>query len=202
MAEKKKTSVSAAIGKKKKDVVLPSKQTMNFVHHQSSVNPVRLGIVILIILVAAACFTKFGILDQEQKKLQAYNELSDRQTQLAAINAKLSGYDELAAQYGRYSYGWMDEKETSLVGRMDVIQLLEQKVMPSAAVQNFSLNDNVLTMNISGVTLERASLIVKQLESSEIVESAAVYSADAEEAAEASIFMSVILAKEDAANEE
>ena len=191
MADKK----VSALGKKK-EVVAPTKQTMNFVHIEKKVNPLRIIITVLVIALLAAAAVKFGILDQEQKKVNAYNELSLKQTQLAALSAKLVEYDELAAQYGRYSYGWMNEKETGLVGRIDVLDLLEKNVMTVATVQDLSITDNVLTMNISGVTLERASEIVKQLESSPIVSSASVYSASAAEAAEASIFMSIVLTKE------
>ena len=191
MAEKK----PSALGKKK-EIVVPTKQTMNFIHIEKKIHPLRLILTILVILLAAAAFTKFGILDQEQKRVNAYNELSNKQTQLAAVSSKLVGYDELAAQYGRYSYGWMNDAETGLVGRIDILDLLEQNVMSVATVQNLTVNGNVLSINISGVTLERASEIVKQLESSPIVTTASVYSANAAEAAEASIFMSIVLAKE------
>ena len=195
MAEKKQTNAFAGLGKKR-EVVAPTKQTMNFVHHKSSVNVPRLIIVILVILIALAAIVKFGILDQEAKKTAAYNELAGKQEQLAEINKKLEGYDALEAEYGRYSYGWMNESEQSLVNRMDVIKLLDKYVIPVATVEDYSLTDNVLSLNIHGVTLQHASVIVKQLESSDLVESAAVYSASAEEAAEASIFMSVVLTKE------
>jgi len=51
-------------------------------------------------------------------------------------------------------------------------------------------------MNIHGITLEQASAMVKSLEESGLVISATVYNAVAEEAQEASIFMSIILTKE------
>ena len=194
MAEKKQTN--ALGGLSKKSVAAPTKQTMNFVHHKSSVNVPRLIIVILVILIALAAIVKFGILDQEAKKTAAYTELAGKQEQLAEINKKLEDYDALAAEYGRYSYGWLNESEQSLVNRMDVIKLLDKYVIPVATVENYALSDNVLTLNIHGVTLQHASVIVKQLESNDLVESAAVYSASAEEAAEASIFMSIVLTKE------
>ena len=194
MAEKKQTN--ALGGLSKKSVAAPTKQTMNFVHHKSSVNVGRLVIILLVLLVALAAIVKFGVLDQEAKKAAAYSELAGKQEQLAEINKKLEGDDDLAAEYGRYSYGWMNESEKNLVGRMDVVKLIDQYVASAATVEDYAVNENVLTMNIHGVTLDQASQIVKKLENSDIVESAAVYSASAEEAAEARIFMSVILAKE------
>ena len=181
---------------KKNAVVVPSKKTMNFVHHQSSFNLKKVLPVVLVILIVVAVFVKFGVLDPLDKKTAALNELSLKQEQLASVNAKLTGYDELAKEYGRYSYGWMNETEVNLVSRMDVLALIEERIVPAAIIDNIAVNNNVLTLNIHGITLEQASTMVKSLEESELVESASVYNAVAEEAEEAKIFMSIILTKE------
>lgn len=181
---------------KKNAVVAPSKKTMNFVHHQSSINLKKLVPVVLVILIVAAVFVKFGVLDPLDKKTAALNELSLKQEQLAAVEAKLSGYDELAKEYGRYSYGWMNETEVNLVSRMDVLGLIESRIANKAIIDNIAVNNNVLTLNIHGITLEQASSMVKNLEESDLVESASVYNAVADNAEEAQIFMSIILTKE------
>lgn len=192
MAEKK----TAKKVTKKNAVVVPSKKTMNFVHHQSSFNLKKVLPVVLVILIVAAVFAKFGILDPLDKKTAALNELSVKQEQLAAINTKLTGYDELQKEYGRYSYGWMNETEINLVSRMDVLKLMEERIAPRAIIDNIAVNNNVLTLNIHGITLEQASSMVKDLEESPLVKSASVYNAVAEDAEEASIFMSIVLTKE------
>lgn len=191
------TKENALKGKKKgAAVVVPSKRTMNFVHHQSSFNPKKVIPVVVIVLVIAVVFAKFGILDPLAQKTAAYNELALKQEQQAAVNAKLAGYDELALEYGRYSYGWMNKTEVSMVSRMDVLALVEEKITPASVVENMAVNNNVLTLNIRGITLEQASAMVKSLEQSELVQSATVYNAVANEAQEASIFLSIILTKE------
>lgn len=181
---------------KQKAVQMPSKKTMNFVHHQSSFNPKKVLPVLVIILAIGIIFAKVGILDPLAEKTAAYNELSLKQEQLAAINTKLTGYDELAREYGRYSYGWMDETEVNMVSRMDVLHLVEEEISSKAYIDNLAVNNNVLTLNIHGITLEQASAMVKSLEERGLVESAAVYNAVAEQAEEAKIFMSIIMTKE------
>ena len=181
---------------KKAAIVAPSKKTMNFVHHQSSFNPKKVIPIVLIVLIVAAVFLKFGVLDMLDKKAAAQAELDQKQQQLALVEAKLEGYDELAMEYGRYSYGWMNDTEVNMVSRMDVLNLIEKKISPKATIDNFAVNNNVLTMNIHGITLEEASKMVKSLEATELVESASVYNAVAEEAEEAKIFMSINLTKE------
>ena len=90
----------------------------------------------------------------------------------------------------------MDESEVNMVSRMDVLALVEQKISPASVIENIAVNNNVLTLNIHGITLEQASAMVKSLEESEMVSSATVYSASAETAEDASIFLSIILTKE------
>lgn len=181
---------------KKTAVVVPNKTTMNFVHHQSSFNPKKVIPIVLVVLIVAAVFVKFGVLDPLEKKTAALNELSLKQDQLAAVNNKLAGYDDLEKEYGRYSYGWMNDTEVSLVSRMDVLNLIEKRIATKAVIDNIAVNNNVLTLNIHGITLEQASTMVKNLEESELVEKASVYNAVAEDAETAKIFMSIILTKE------
>lgn len=79
---------------------------------------------------------------------------------------------------------------------MDVLQLVEQEIATKAIIDNMAVNNNVLTLNIHGITLEQASTMVRSLEERGLVESAAVYNAVAEQAEEAEIFMSIIMTKE------
>ena len=181
---------------KKNAVQYPSKKTMNFVHHQSGINLKKLIPALVLVLIIGALFAKFAILDPLAKRDVALGELTDKQTQLALINGKLTGYEELAQQYGRYSYGWMNETEVNMVSRMDVLQLVEQEIATKAIIDNMAVNNNVLTLNIHGITLEQASTMVRSLEERGLVESAAVYNAVAAQAEEAEIFMSIILTKE------
>lgn len=192
MAENKKTPVIS----KKKAVQMPSKKTMNFARRQSNFNPKKVIPIILVILIVAAVLVKFGIMDPLDKKTAAYSELSYKQVQLAALNAKLADYDELEQEYGRYSYGWMNETEVSLVSRIDALNLVEKQIANKAVIKNMAVNNNVLTLNIKGITLKEASDMVAKLEMNDLVESAAVYNATAEAAEEAEIFMSIILTKE------
>ena len=181
---------------KKKAAQMPSKKTMNFVRRQSSFNPKKMIPIILLAIVVAVVFAKFGFMDPLDAKSVAYTELAQKQEQLAAINAKLTGYDDLAKEYGRYSYGWMNDTEVNMVSRIDVLNLVEKEISSKAIIKNLAVNNNVLTLNIHGITLKEASNMVKRLEKNDLVESAAVYNATANAAEEAEIFMSIILTKE------
>ena len=192
MAENKKTPTVS----KKKAVQMPSKKTMNFARRQSNFNPKKVIPIILVIIIVAVAFAKFAIMDPMDKKAAAYADLSSKKIELATVNAKLADYDALSHEYGRYSYGWMNETEISLVSRIDALNLVEKQIANKAVVKNMAVNNNVLTLNIKGITLQEASDMVAKLEKNDLVESAAVYNATASEAKEAEIFMSIILTKE------
>ena len=175
--------------------VAPVKNTMNFARHQVKFNFKKIIPALALVVIAGLLFLKFGIVDQLQKKTDAMNLLASKQEQLSSMAGKLAEYDKLAAEYGRYSYGWMSENEISLVNRLDVMDLIEEKIAKLATIENFAINSNVLSLNIRGITLTQASGIVEDLETSELVSRATVYSASAEAGREASIFMSIVLTK-------
>ena len=183
-------------GRAKKAVAVPTKQTINFIYQKKQIKPGRLAVLLVLAAIALLAIGKFGFLDQEMQRSDARNAVIEKQAELALINAKLADYDALAEQYGRYSYGWMSEAETSLVNRTEILELLDKEVLSVAQVEDFAINENILTMNISGATLARASQIVKNLENSPLVKTASVYSASSDYGQAAEIFMSVVLEKE------
>ena len=182
--------------KNKVNAAAPSKKTMNFSRHVSSFDLRKMAPYLIVIVIVLALFAKFGFIDQLSKKPDAYAQLADIQSQQEMLDLKLKDYPELEKQYGRYSYGWMSEDEVSLVDRMEVYSLIESKIMDAAVIEDFAINGNVITMNIRGITLIQASAVVKDLESSDMVDSAYVYSAEAENAEQAEMFMTVNLVKE------
>lgn len=178
----------------RRGAVRPDKRTMNFLR-TGSMDFKRMLPVLLAAVVLLAIFVKLGILDPLSRKAEAYNALSLKQEQLAQINTKLADFDALQQQYCRYSFGLMNDTEVSLVSRMDVLSLVESKISPKAAIENFTVNNNLLTIHIWGVTLREASAIVSSLEASPLVSRATVNSATAEDGREARIFISITLTK-------
>lgn len=181
----------------KNGAVSPNKRTMNFLRRSTIDHKIMLPVLLAAILMLSG-FVKVGILNPLGQKAEAYSALAAKQEQLALANETLAGYDDLLQQYGRYSYGLMNDTEINLVSRMDVLSLVETKIAPSAHIEDFAVNNNILTMNICGVTLKEASAIVKSLESSPLVIRAAVNSATADDGREARIFISITLTKQEA----
>lgn len=181
----------------KKHQAAPTKGTMNLAFHESNFRPSRVFPVIAAVAVVLLVCTKFGVLDQMDKKAAAYAALGEKQSQMQQLTVHLAGYDKLAAQYGRYSYGWMTETEASLLDRMQVMTIIEEKIAPAATIADFAINNNALTVNISGVTLDQTSALVNELELSPLVYSVSVYTAKADDATlQAQVSMTILLQKE------
>lgn len=180
----------------KKGAITEAKRTMNFVRQQSGPSFSRVLSVAVVALAVLLVFFKFGFMDPMAERSRANYLLSQKQQELFDIQKRLGDYEELEQQYGRYSYGRMNESEINLVNRMEVMDLVEKEIASIAFVENFAVNNNVLTLNIYGITLEQASTLVNRLESNGLVESASVNSATAADGVEARIFISIVLTKE------
>lgn len=187
--------VKTKLRKPKKQIA--GKSTMNLAFHESSVNLKMLVPMAAMMVLVALVFLKFGFLDPLDKKTAALNDLSERQLRLQMVNAQLVGYDELAAEYGRYSYGWMTEQESALVDRMDIMSIVERVLSPAGTIEDVAVKDNVLSVTISGLSLQQTSQLVKKLEDEKLITSVSVYSATAEDPTlAAKVAMTIILEKE------
>ena len=193
MENKKNASKKA---ENKKVVAAASKKTMNFVRTQPLIDTKKFLPVIIIVFVAVLVLAYFGIVMPLMKKGDATNQLSAKQQQLSDLQTTLLQFSELEDQYGRYSYGWMNEQEVNTVDRMEILDIVSKKIMNKAQVEDFSISGNVLTMNIKGLSLDEVSKLTTELEEDELVEKASIYNATAPEAEQAEITMSIILSKE------
>lgn len=173
---------------------LLSKQTMNFVRYTPSFQLRRVLPAMVAAILALLVFAKIGLLDPLQQKAQAYETLSQKQSQLDALSTRLADYEELRQQYLRYGTSLMTQQEAALSSRSDVLTLVEQTMSGRATIQELTVNLNILTIHICDVTLEEAGSIVTALESSPLVSSASIHSASANDGNRASIFISVVLA--------
>lgn len=179
----------------KKVKAVASKRTMNFAYHESSINPKKLCIVLAIILVVGGVFAKFGILDQLAKKADAYTELALVQDEMSAIKIKMAKYNELKAEYDRYSNGRMDEDEIATVSRTDVLDIVEKVVMPNALVSEITVEGNTLGLVLHDITLEDSSKLVVELEKEELIADALVSFATSEFGDDAEIHMMIYMRK-------
>ena len=183
--------------KKEKKIIIPNKPTINLYSPVRLVDPKKLALISAIVLVVGLLFAKFGILDFIDKKNAAESTLYTKQQQLQVINLKMAEFSDLDARYGKYSYGWLSDSESSLIKREDVLEIVETIIAPNCTIDSMSVSQNTLSLSIHGVTLDEGREIVKNLNENGHVSSATLYSAvSTDETLAAKISISVIFSKE------
>ena len=156
----------------------PSKTTLNLcVKEKSQFNPARVLPFVAILIIAIAAFAKFGVIDRIQKTNDIESEIFTLKKERDDLKASLSGYDEIASEYNRYSVGWMTSDEKALVRRSDMLDLVEDMLMPDSEVRRISINDNMISVTLTGVDLKKTASFVEKLYARDDVENVAVYNA-------------------------
>lgn len=156
----------------------PTKRTLNLVIRETPwYSPSRMAPILLAIVAATVLFSKFAVSDRLAQVQMAQVENQRLQQSIAQLQQSYADYDQVAAQYHRYSYAAFTQAELAQADRMAVLELLETTVMPTAQVRNLAVNSNSLSLTLAGITLEQASSLVASLESSGIVDTVAVYTA-------------------------
>lgn len=224
MAAKK---IKPARGKGKLRGKMPSKRSINLVLvNENKINPLTALLGILLVLVLAAAFSKFLVMD----RLTAVSRAQARATQVQrdlddALDA-LDNIGDVSETYAHYTLEGMTAAELSLVDRSQVLALmdsilpkveegpseedledilsslfrsapqtgndaldkarqqsrmetLEQLIpVPEYTINKWSLTDNLLTVEVTGQTLERLNLLGQQMEQSSIVDSCTIVTAN------------------------
>lgn len=162
---------------KKKDKGVASKRTMNLaVREKTAAQSAMMIPMIAAIVLAAALVGKFGVADRLAQVSAARREVDDLKNTRSTLLAICADYDEVEAEYNRYTYKDFDD---SLADRMDVLALVEREVIPVCQVQRLSLAERRLDLALEGSTLGDGSALVARLEADPLVESAYVTTATA-----------------------
>ena len=129
---------------------------------------------IAIILIAAALFSKFAVVDRYQKLWSAQAKAAHQSELLNEGYQKLKDSEELLDRYGHYTWSYMTEEERTRRSRVEVDDLVTFIASQVLSVNSFSLSEDLLTVSISAPTLESISRLSMELERRDMVESASM----------------------------
>lgn len=158
---------------------IPSKRSINLA--VIGEKPVHMGLAIpaiLLILIAAAAFSKFLVIDRLDEVTAAQRVVYDLQSELDAGYDELSGFDDLSNLYAHYTYSGFTSEELNRTDRVDVLNLIRRMIIPYAEVSTWSVTGNQLTVNMSAESLQQINLIVQQLEAQDLVDFCTVNTAN------------------------
>ena len=149
---------------------IPTKQNINLaMMGVKRTNWVLVILVLVLILVAAAAGSKFLILDRLKQVEAAQNAAEDVRREINLYKAKIDSYGEMNDVYAHYSYAGMTDTERAIVPRSDVMALLQRTVILRTEVNRWDLKGNVLTVMVSGRTLEDINITAQKLEADPMV---------------------------------
>ena len=161
---------------------LPTKRSINLAGVTEKKINLKIAIpAIILIVIAAALFSKFMVADKLAAVAKATSEVSDLRSQLDAGYAKLREYDTLDEKYAHYTYSGMTEEELSRADRVEVIDMISRVVEPYARIDSWGLNSNQLTMTITAASLTEVNTVSHSLQTEELVDFSTVTTASTRE---------------------
>ena len=160
-----------APGKTERRVKIPEKRSINLAVVNEKHIDLRIAVpAIVLILAAAAVFSKFGVVDRFQAVDDAQAEVTALQARLDAGYEALAGMDDLSDKYAHYTLSGMTKQEQSLVERGEVLEMLERVVLKRFEADRWTLDGNTLTLTVTGSTLREVNDLIQDLQEEEIVD--------------------------------
>ena len=150
---------------------LPVKRSINLIGVGEK--RIKVGVAlpaIILILIAAAALSKFGVVDRMIAVSNAEREVSRLRGELNDAYRTLEGYGELSEEYAHYTVTGMTNEELTRVDRGDVVELIQRVILPTTTSGTWALTGNQLSLSITGQTLQEINLLVQSLNEEELVD--------------------------------
>ena len=168
--------------KMKKGGSVANKQSMNLaVFEKKQVNPVRILVTVLVLVLVFVVVGKFGVVDRYEKVDQARSAMQDQQDLYNALLIANAEYNDVLLEFNKYSFGAMTDEERAVADRGEVLDLIEGYLVSAARIEKVSLTANELNVEMSGINLEKASSLMNNLMTDELVKNVTVSNANTKE---------------------
>lgn len=161
---------------KKKDNY-PTKTTINLYYKEdksAGISTFTLYVIFIIVILMA--LSKLFVFDVIADLNKAEAKYEDYKATLDTYMDSLANYDEVNAEYSKYSYSYLSDQE-KIQDRMDVLGMLEATVYAKSNVQSMSISGDVISVNLTDINLEETSVLAKSIEGYDMVETVNVNTA-------------------------
>lgn len=161
---------------KKNSNKYPVKTDINLAIREKKQNKLSTNIPTFIILVIAiAIFSKFAVINRLEQASEAENSATVAQQQLDAVKEYTKDYPKVLEEYNALL---ASKSSLNVVATpMERLGLVERYLISASQVNSFDVVDDVITAQISGVTLNQISTIYANLMSDPLIENVQVYTA-------------------------
>lgn len=156
----------------------PTKNTINLAMQDRE--PIRLSILIPAVLVIALFFTgfsKFAVVDRLLAAYRAETRAVNAERQLEKLELELKDYDKVEREYTRYFSETLRSEKMPL-DCMEIFSLLERELMSKTSIGSLSFQENVVSVQITGSTLDEVSRIIESLNQEPSVKSVELFTSN------------------------
>ena len=161
---------------KKNSNIYPVKTDINLAIREKKQNKLSTNIPTFIILVIAiAIFSKFAVINRLEQASEAENSATVAQQQLETLKEYTNNYPKVLEEYNALL---ASKSSLNVVATpMERLGLVERYLISASQVNSFDVVDDVITAQISGVTLNQISTIYANLMSDPLIDNVQVYTA-------------------------
>ena len=159
---------------------MPTKRSINLVLiDEKKIKPMRAIPAILLVIVLAAVFSKFMVMDRLIAMSNASGRVTSIQSSLTQATQALKQYEGVEDAYAHMTYKDMTQEELSRVDRVKVLEMVSTYLSDSSA-RTWSLSGNIMVVDVSGKTLESLNQLARKVEESPIVDTCVITTAQKE----------------------
>lgn len=160
----------------------PNKTRLNLMMREPSIyRPGQLALGLVAIVLVTAAFGKFAVWDLLASARRAETAVSNTHKQIALLQTHNADYEVVALEYSRFFPIELDGAGDVPVDCIQVLALLESKLVPYASIPSAAYANNSLVVQLNGITLDTASGIVDDLYQSPLVSEISLSTADTQE---------------------
>lgn len=147
-----------------KTAKFPTKQGVNLVMREDqSVSPVMFVLMLALIFIATFAVAKFGVIDQYARQSEAERAYNQVRSQRLAMDSEIADYNDVLAEYRRYSMSWLGEDEYVATDRLEVLDLIERKMASVGTVHSMAVTGDNLVVEMGGMNLKQVSDLISAL---------------------------------------
>jgi hypothetical protein len=163
----------------------PAKRSMNLCQlNEDPHKTAKTWAVFAVYLVCLALFVQFGVMGPLRKIDLLQSSYETQEQQLSTLQNANSDYEEVRAEYSHYGNGYLNDEESVLQDRLDMINVVESQLLNKGALAGMSIEGNTAELTINSEKLGNVSEIVASLEKSDIVSYVTVSTSQHDEATE------------------
>ena len=184
MAEKSKKpgiSVKEKIKGKGRRGRMPVKRSINLALADEKKIPLIKAIpAIILIVILAVLFSKFLVADRLIEMSRAADYAAQLRKDVDMAMKEIKSYGDIEETYAHYTFSGMTEEEMSLVDRTEVVELINTVLTTGDTQKTWTVSGNILTIEITGNSLDEINRLTSKIEESPIVDSCTITTANKE----------------------